>query len=231
MFNMKSNYTMGKAMEYCKKNKNMSIFMGIILFIFPFFPPYYFGFDPRVESQVPIFYAYLTVYYVVYVIFLGQCGNKARKVKKVINEKLILMGCPLEIKEMGAKGSNSYSTTILVNEEMLALVKEHHVDDYVHMAKEEVALKEPFVKKFPIGSGSSAKFIGKNVPHFDKARKIGVLPEGIEHLSVESEDVENMEESDSVEPKEVSENVDTVATEEVSTGENGVETVESSEEN
>lgn len=175
MSRLKNNYTMEEALNYCKNTKTFTILFAILAFPFPFFPPYYLGFDPRYDEHLP-FYIYLFTYYVIYMVVIGKCTDKPRKVKKLVAEKAILLGCPVEIKEMGAKASNSYSTTVLVNEAMFALLKDLRVEDNVKWQKEELAVAEPYPHRYVIGSGTSGKFIDKNIPHYEKARKFGDIP-------------------------------------------------------
>lgn len=177
MSKLKNNYTMGAAMDYCKRGKYIIVIAGILGGIFPYFPPYYLGFDPRFEEQIPPFFLYLTIYYMVYIGVLGKMTDNRRKLRKITTEKAILLGCPIEIASMGGRASNSYSTTVMVNEPMLALLRQLGADDEVQWQEESLALQEPFVEKFSMGSGTSAKFLGKNIPHFDKARKIGQVPD------------------------------------------------------
>lgn len=177
MAKMKGNYTMGQAMDYCKRGKISLKVIGVLGAFFPFFPPYFLGFDPRFEEQVPIFYLYLGIYYILFIGILGRMADQQSKLGKIVAEKAILMGCPIEIKPMGGKASNSYRTTVMVNEAMLAQLRELKLEGHNEMQGAEKSLAEPFVEKFSIGSGTSAKFLAKNIPHFEKARKIGDIPD------------------------------------------------------
>lgn len=177
MAKLKGNYTMGQALDYCKRGKISTKVIGVLGAFFPFFPPYYMGFDPRFEEQIPMFYLYLGVYYILFIGILGKMTDKQSKLWKIMAEKAILLGCPIELKPMGAKASNSYRTTVLVNEAMLAVLRNLCVEDYIKMEKEDLAMAEPFVVTFSIGSGTSARFLAKNIPHYDIARKIGDNPE------------------------------------------------------
>lgn len=177
MSKLKDNYTMGEAIDFCKRGKITVKLAGVIGAIFPFFPPYYLGFDPRFEEQIVPFYLYLGIYYVLFIGVLGRMTDKQEKARKITAEKAILLGCPIEIKSMGGKASNSYRTTVMVNEKMLALLRDLRVNDKPKWQEEDLALAEPFVEKYNLGSGTSAKFLGKNIPHFDEARKIGTIPD------------------------------------------------------
>lgn len=177
MAKLKGNYTMGEAIDYFTKGKTTLKLWAVVGTLFPYFPPYYVGFDPRFEEQVPYFFLYLGVYYVLFIALLGNVTDKQSKAKKISAEKAILLGCPIELKSMGGKASNSYRTTVMVNEAMLVKLREQRVEGHVHFEKAEVALAEPFVKKFTIGSGTSARFLSKNIPHYEQARKIGEIPQ------------------------------------------------------
>lgn len=176
MAKLKGNYTMGQAMDYCKSGKVSTKLLALVGAIFPYFPPYYLGFDPRFADQVPIFYFYLGIYYILYIAVLGKITDKHGKTRKIIAEKAILLGCPIEVKSVGGKASNSYSTTVMVNAEMREKLRQLGVEDHIDLQKEAMALAEPFVEKFSMGAGTSAKFLSKNIPHYDKARKIGEIP-------------------------------------------------------
>lgn len=175
MSKLKGNYTMGDAMDYCRKGKVTVKILALFGTFFPFIPPYYLGFDPRFQEQIAPFYIYLGTYYVLFVAFLGKFSDKQDKTKKIVAEKAILMGCPIDIKPLG-KGGNSYSSTVMVNEAMLALLRLQRLEDAVVWQEDDIALKEPFEEKFPITSATSAKFLEKLIPHYDKARKIGTVP-------------------------------------------------------
>ncbi len=177
MAKLKGNYTMGEAIDYFTKGKTTVKLLALVGTVFPYFPPYYMGFDPRYAEQVPYFFIYLGIYYVLFIAVLGNITEKQSKAKKITAEKAILLGCPIELKTMGAKASNSYSTTVMVNEKMLEILRELRVEGHAQFQKEEIALAEPFVKKFSIGSGTSAKFLAKNIPHYEIARKIGQIPD------------------------------------------------------
>lgn len=171
------NYTIGTAVDYCKKSKRMTILLALVFFVFPYAPPYFMGFDPRIESQIMPFYVYLITYYILFVVWLGKCSDKPRKIRAVMAEKAILMGCPIEMTTVGNKAKNSYITTVQLNEAMKEKLYQLHAQDEVELEEEKVALKEPFVEKIQIGSATSLRFIGKTVPHYEQARKIGVVPE------------------------------------------------------
>lgn len=171
------NYTMEEAVLYCNKFKVFTIIMAVLLFLFPFIPPYVLGFDPRIESHLPMFYGYMTVYYLIYVAWLSIASERPRKIRKVIAEKAILLGCPIEISPLGAKAKNSFVTNVKVNEEMKSLLYQLHVEDEVEWQKEKMAVAKPFVEDIQVGSATSARFIGKTVPHYEKARKVGKIPE------------------------------------------------------
>lgn len=176
MAKLKGNYTMGYAMDYCNRGKLSTKLIALVGAIFPYFPPYYMGFDTRFVDQVPIFYFYLGIYYILYLGFLGRMTDKQGKTRKIIAEKAILLGCPIELKTVGGKASNSYSTTVMVNAEMREKLRGLGVEDPVALEDEVVALAEPYVEKFSMGAGTSARFLSKNIPHYDKARIIGEIP-------------------------------------------------------
>lgn len=176
MSKLSSNYSVEEGLEYSKKYKRNTVFLAIILAIFPFVPPYYVGFDPRVEGDIEIFFTYMIIYYVIYISYFGFRVEKPRKIKKIIAGKAVALGCPIEIKQRGAKGANSYSTTVKVNGEMFERLKTICVEDYVNIQAESMAKVEPFVEEFVLEKSTSAKFVGKNIPDFENARKIGTIP-------------------------------------------------------
>lgn len=194
MAKLKDNYTMEAGMTYIKGSKSRNIIFGVVGCFFPFFPPYFLGFDPQYHS-VEAFYLYLLIFYVCLLVFLGKCTDKPRKVQKIINEKAILLGCPVNIKEMGAAGSNSYSITVMVNDSMFDTLKDVRVEDIVEQQEESVAMAEPYTHQYAIGSGSSGKFVHINVPHYDIARKLGQIPEIPEQQETVSTEIQQDEES------------------------------------
>lgn len=175
MSKLSSNYSIEEGLTYSKKYTRKTIFLAVVLAIFPFFPPYYVGFDPRVEGDIELFFAYMMIYCVCYVIYLGIRVEKPRKIKKAVGAKAVGLGCPIEIKQRGTQGANSYSTTVKVNKEMLEHLKQVRMDDYVTFEKEAIAMAEPFVEHFILEKSTSAKFVGKNIPDFNEARKMGDL--------------------------------------------------------
>lgn len=175
MKKLSGNYTMGEAMNYCKVKRIMNILGAIFFFFFAFYPPFYLGLDPRYEPHIFPFYAYYTIYVFVYAVILGKFENKPRKINKIVMERAIWIGCPVEVRQIGAKSNNSYGTFVKVNEEMMAILKEVRLNDNLKMVEENKAMKEPFVKELSLGAGTTEKFIGKNIPNFDKARKIGKI--------------------------------------------------------
>lgn len=187
MSKLKNNYKMAEAWRFVKKGKVMLYVLGAVIAVFPFIPPYFlyydqlmlggFVFDPRNPEQVPYFFGYLAVYYFITLIFLSKYADKLSRLRKEIAEKAILLGCPMEIKSRGASASNSYSTTVMVNEKMMEKLLQLNVNEKPKWQEEEVAMAEPFVEKMNIGSATSAKFLAKNIPYFEKARKIGTVPE------------------------------------------------------
>lgn len=166
----KQDYTMEYAIDYLKKSKVTQAILAIFFFFFAFIPPLA-VLDPRIESHIAPFYLYLGIYYVLYVIFLGRLSERQKKIRNVLIEKAILLGCPLEITPT-AQGRNSYLTTVLINEPMLEALKPITASQTPTQAEESTAMAEPFPHRYPIGTGVNKKFLGNNIPHFDKARKI-----------------------------------------------------------
>lgn len=170
------NYTMNQAIAYCRTANPKLMLLGIVGLIFPYFPPYYMGFDPRVSSHMTPFLIYYGVYHVLLLTVLCRIGAKKSQYQKVVAEKAILLGCPISLSPMGSSAQNSYRTTVMINAEMRDLLGELRRHDTVSWQKDEVALAEPFVEKRSIGSGTSARFLERNIPHYQKARKIGEVP-------------------------------------------------------
>lgn len=169
-----SNYSVAEGLKYSQKYKRNTIFLSVILAVFPFFPPYYMGFDPRFEGHVEKFFAYMMIYCVFYLAYIGTRVEKPRKIRKAIGIKAVGFGCPIEIKQRG--GKNSYSVTVKVNGEMLEKLQSVRVEDYVTFEKEEVAMAEPFIEEIILEKATSTKFVGKNIPDFANARKMGAVP-------------------------------------------------------
>lgn len=176
MKKLDGNYNMADAMNFCKNQRYFIIGGATLMFFFAFLPPYYIGIDPRVESHIFPFYVYYTLYVVAYAIILGKLLDKPRKINKIVMEKAILLGCPIEIRQIGAKANNSYGTFVKINAEMLEILEKTNRHDNVKMQAEEISMKEPFVKELSLGAGTTEKFIGKNIPNFKKARKLGEIP-------------------------------------------------------
>lgn len=174
MSKLSSNYTVAEGLKYSKKYKRNTIILSIFLAIFPFFPPYYVGFDPRIEGDIEIFFVYMMIYCVLYLVYIGGRVEKPRKIRKAMGVKAVGLGCPIEIKQRGTK--NSYSVTVKVNAEMLEQLQSVGVEDYVSFETEAVALAEPFVEAIVLEKATSTKFVGKNIPDFENARKIGTVP-------------------------------------------------------
>ncbi|MFI3253735.1 MAG: hypothetical protein R3Y63_05290 [Eubacteriales bacterium] len=181
------NKTIGETMSSLKRGKWILRISMLIFVVFPFIPPYFLYynavyipnlvFDPgRNPEQVTYFFVYLGLYYLIYLMVLGAVSEKHKKQEKIIIDKAILLGCPVDICPI--KNSNSYQCKVLVNAEMMDFLKELHYQDKVEWQEEEIATKEPYVKKFSLGGGTSEKFLSKNIPFYEKARKIG-LPESL----------------------------------------------------
>ncbi len=175
MKKIKDNYLLGDALAYCKGRKTFLVLLAVVGLVFPYFPPLYLGFDPRYTHQIPYFFAYYGIYHLLLLLLISNIAAKRSKVQKLLGEKAILLGCPIELKAMGS-ASNSYRTTVMVNASMLEKLQQTRLHDKITMVEEEVAMAEPFLQKFVLGSGTSGKFLEKNIPHYHKARKIGEVP-------------------------------------------------------
>lgn len=186
MLRLKDNFTMEEALAYLNKSKTLQAILAVVLLPLPFIPPYFLYydqiyieslvFDPRDPQHTMYFFLYLAVYFFLYLLILGKISSKRSKVRQMITEKAIILGCPIEIKPVS--GGGSYKTTVLMNEGMKNLLLPLRVKERPGFQKDEIALQEPYIEKIPIDSGVSGKFLGKNIPNFANARKIG-MPEDL----------------------------------------------------
>lgn len=179
-------FTMAEVVKKWKTNKLMIKVFGGIFFLFPFVPPYFlyydkmyltsFSFDPRDPNQIPYFFAYLTVYYVIFLGILSKIADNNSKRKKLIIDKSILLGCPVDVRRLSEGKSNSFKTTVCINQDMLTALEAVGSHEKPKQQSEEMAMAEPFAMKIVIASGTAGKFLESTIPHYHRARKIGDTP-------------------------------------------------------
>lgn len=180
----KDSLSMGEVLAKWKKSKWGIKIFGAIFFLFPFVPPYFlyydsiyiqnFTFDPRDSSQLPYFFGYLCVYYLVFLVILSKIADKNTKRRKEIIEKGILLGCPLELTRLSS--GNSYRSVLLMNQASLDAFVELEESKIPQILEESITHQEPYVLKVTVAASTSGKFLERTIPYYARARKIGDRP-------------------------------------------------------